>query len=559
MSECLAGQQRKPGASSFLSTRSATLQRRCACGGTVGPDGECAACRAKHLALRHVAAAKGGPTVAPPIVGEVLRSPGTPLDAATRAVMEPRFGHDFGRVRVHTDARATESARAVGALAYTVGRDIVFGGAHYAPTSSAGRRLIAHELAHVVQQNRAPAPRDAAHIPIATSPPYEREAEAAAAIVGEHPGTDAAGGAIRARAERPALMALAPSQFRTNLGSTPQQAAAIRALFADATFKAIWDWLAACSATPQQDLGPLALKVTPGLTIGGVERFGGYSPVPPTLEINPTKPEHRDNPAELVDTIVHELIHAADDLQTSCTAAGAPAAPLAGAVTTTEPTSRAAVAGIPDEARLAKELGPGASNPCEEFIDINATAQQMIVTILTNNIQVARVGRPTLTFVNVILRQDPAALATYEGCRTTACAKPTPVERRREIATCSADVIARSLPTALTPALLPAVVYFDSNADVPRADEAEKIKLIALFLAAHPGTSVELIGHADPVGSTGANLDLGQRRADAVKMQLVSGGVPAAQIRPPTSVGEASPRSTGPATRWLDRAVEIRP
>ncbi|MGB9632210.1 MAG: DUF4157 domain-containing protein [Chloroflexaceae bacterium] len=88
----------------------------------------------------------------PPIVHEVLRSPGQPLDAETRAFMEPRFGHDFSRVRVHTDARAAESARAVNALAYTVGRDVVFGAGQYAPGASAGRRLLAHELAHVVQQ-----------------------------------------------------------------------------------------------------------------------------------------------------------------------------------------------------------------------------------------------------------------------------------------------------------------------------------------------------------------------------------------------------------------------
>lgn len=149
------------------------------------------------------------PSAVPPIVGEVLRSPGQPLDAATRAVMEPPFGHDlspmqvhpgnlqtapteleigpagdryereadqvadatmrrsehgaaqeseprggydFSHVRVHTGARAALAARAVNALAYTVGRDIVFGAGQYAPGTSGGRRLLAHELTHVVQQ-----------------------------------------------------------------------------------------------------------------------------------------------------------------------------------------------------------------------------------------------------------------------------------------------------------------------------------------------------------------------------------------------------------------------
>ena len=96
-------------------------------------------------------------TTAPPIVHRVLGSPGQPLDLATRAFMEPRFGRDFSQVRVHTDATAVESARALGAHAYTVGSHIVFGQGKLAPASSWGRRLIAHELAHVIQQNDMPA------------------------------------------------------------------------------------------------------------------------------------------------------------------------------------------------------------------------------------------------------------------------------------------------------------------------------------------------------------------------------------------------------------------
>ena len=91
---------------------------------------------------------------APAIVQEALRSPGRPLDAATRAFMEPRFGHDFSKVRVHTDATAAESAKVVGARAYTVGSNVVFGAGEFAPGSSAGQRLLGHELAHVVQQSK---------------------------------------------------------------------------------------------------------------------------------------------------------------------------------------------------------------------------------------------------------------------------------------------------------------------------------------------------------------------------------------------------------------------
>jgi len=90
---------------------------------------------------------------AAPEVHDVLRSPGQPLDTATRAVMEPRFGHDFSQIRVHTDSEAADSAHAVNALAYTVGEDVVFGRGQYRPSSLDGQKLIAHELTHTLQQS----------------------------------------------------------------------------------------------------------------------------------------------------------------------------------------------------------------------------------------------------------------------------------------------------------------------------------------------------------------------------------------------------------------------
>ena len=86
---------------------------------------------------------------------DVLRSAGRPLDAEARAYFEPRFGHDFGDVRVHANREAAESAREVGARAYTVGNHVVFGAGQYAPASAAGRQLLAHELTHVLQQASA--------------------------------------------------------------------------------------------------------------------------------------------------------------------------------------------------------------------------------------------------------------------------------------------------------------------------------------------------------------------------------------------------------------------
>lgn len=81
-----------------------------------------------------------------------LQGGGRPLPETVRAFMEPRFGVDFGSVRLHTDASAAESARAIDAQAYTLGRNIVFGEGRYAPDTSEGKHLLAHELTHVVQQ-----------------------------------------------------------------------------------------------------------------------------------------------------------------------------------------------------------------------------------------------------------------------------------------------------------------------------------------------------------------------------------------------------------------------
>jgi hypothetical protein len=142
--------------STFAPVRSGLLQRKCACGGTPGPSGECDACRKKRLQRKGDGARAGtqNASTIPPIVHEVLRSPGQPLDAETRAFMELRFGHDFGNVRVHNDAKAAESAQVVDALAYTVGDDAVFGAHQYAPQTNEGQRLLAHELTHVLQQRR---------------------------------------------------------------------------------------------------------------------------------------------------------------------------------------------------------------------------------------------------------------------------------------------------------------------------------------------------------------------------------------------------------------------
>ncbi len=203
----IARSQKAPTTPTFSSVPTGLLQRKCACGQHTGAGGECESCRKKREGtLQRTAVSPSPVNDVLPIVHEVLRSPGQPLDSATRAFMEPRFGYDlssiqvsglgppsmqsqlaisqpedpseqqadaladqvtcmslprrerrydFSGVRIHTDAGAAESARAVNALAYTVGNHVVFGVGQYVPTTIGGKHLLAHELAHTIQQGRS--------------------------------------------------------------------------------------------------------------------------------------------------------------------------------------------------------------------------------------------------------------------------------------------------------------------------------------------------------------------------------------------------------------------
>jgi len=103
--------------------------------------------------LQRVPHHDSAPTNVSGIVEQVVHSYGRPLDPATRSLFESRFGRDFGHVRVHTGAEAAASARSINALAYTAGSDIVFAHGRYSPRTDDGKRLLAHELAHTIQQS----------------------------------------------------------------------------------------------------------------------------------------------------------------------------------------------------------------------------------------------------------------------------------------------------------------------------------------------------------------------------------------------------------------------
>jgi hypothetical protein len=153
-----------------------------------------------------------------PVKDVVGSGGGQPLETSTRHFMESRFGNDFGGVRVHTDARASDSAKAVQAHAYTVGNDIVFQSGHYAPETDAGRHMLAHELTHVVQQRSGPVSGTPAPGGIKISEPsdsFEQEAERHAGTIMSQPPPPAAEAATSA----------APGVQRTEEDAPPVQRA----------------------------------------------------------------------------------------------------------------------------------------------------------------------------------------------------------------------------------------------------------------------------------------------------------------------------------------------
>ncbi|PPD31599.1 MAG: hypothetical protein CTY21_11980, partial [Methylomonas sp.] len=165
----------KPDQSNSMVLSQGFIQRKCACGKQTPGGEECSLCKMKRLRLqkRSISGGNGGLenlTAA----NEAVNSPWVPLDAATRSALEPYFGHDFSRVRIHAGMKSAESAKAENALAYTSGNHIVFGAGQYAPRSASGMNLLAHELTHVIQQQNG---RATAASSTAATEAFEQEAD----------------------------------------------------------------------------------------------------------------------------------------------------------------------------------------------------------------------------------------------------------------------------------------------------------------------------------------------------------------------------------------------
>lgn len=170
--------------------RTNLLQRKCSCNVNPGTHKEYTECHLKPLTVQPSTSKRGGHSAVLQVVNEVLNAPGQPLDSLTRASMESRFGHDFSRVRVHANAKAAESTQALSAQAYTVGHDIVFGAAMYAPETREGERLMIHELTHVMQQGDATYhPADRLTISPSNDPAEQQANQVSDALIKGHPVT----------------------------------------------------------------------------------------------------------------------------------------------------------------------------------------------------------------------------------------------------------------------------------------------------------------------------------------------------------------------------------
>src|SRR5688572_9602215 len=115
---------------------------------------KCATCEEEENLQRKEDGTSAGHEV-PSLVSDVLASGGSPMDDSSRSFMENRFGYDFSKVKIHTDQAAARSAQSINALAYTSGNSIVFNEGEFSPHTGSGKKLLAHELTHVIQQNKA--------------------------------------------------------------------------------------------------------------------------------------------------------------------------------------------------------------------------------------------------------------------------------------------------------------------------------------------------------------------------------------------------------------------
>lgn len=315
---------------------------------------------------------------------------GEPLAAAEREFFEPRLGRGLAEARLHRGPVAERAAARVGARAFALGPD-VFLGADADPASHEGRRILAHELAHVA--------------------------------------ADGGGEAV--------LRRVTLAQFRASLEATSaDHKKVISELFTHPKFIPLITFLDNCPAGTLDYFVGHVTDLVGGVT---VELFGGFNPGTPTseLSVNPFRAEHASNPLEMVDTIVHEVLHAIVTLGPGCTTAAnlnpltgtgitdAQADPqltayfAAGNTLNRASVVAASAAGVKTTGGedvlnyLIRQYGPSASRPKSHFVDLNRPGLDLVTSIISDiHTKFPKIGKETVAFDNVEMSKAEALIPT---------------------------------------------------------------------------------------------------------------------------------------------------
>ncbi len=553
------------------------LQRACACGQHTGGSGECETCKPKGAALQRAAISPApANSSVPPIVNDVLSGSGQPLDAATRAYLEPRFGHDFSQVRVHTDGRAAQSAQTVNALAYTVGHNVVFGSGQYQPHTLSGKFLLAHELTHVVQQNQAATSSSLQPLRLGSShDAAEQEANLNAhAIV-----TNKDASAIKKTTPAsPVLRKFDKSERNeiANLDAVVETASSI-ADDKGAAYMMRWGRFEAGTG------GRGAWEKWNGTKRGE----GSRSEILPNRYVFTCR-------CGLVDMLhFYQLMYIA-------------IAPFQGGnrgatdmgrehELKSEANSRFAAEDTPSNAlgaffgakqstieRQSKFVSNLRSflDRCRpiDFKSLPTTEQDVIVNYYggrtsknepANQNETATPVVLPITACGGALRTLPFVLDADDPDHKTIddyatdpppapapkVAPPPPGPRSEQKLTLDPPTLAPNRSVAVA---LPTSVFFDFDKADIKFEAGIALMWVVQHLKNHPDVKVRLVGHSDPVGTPQYNLSLGQKRADNVAKELLKQGVQPKQILSTTSLGSTQPISyNNPKLTWLDRRVEI--
>ncbi|MDV3353861.1 DUF4157 domain-containing protein [Leptothoe sp. LEGE 181152] len=385
-----------------------------------------------------------------------LRNLGKPLPKSLRAFYEPRFGMDFSGIRIHTEPSVNKIASSLNARAFTLGQDIFFSQQEFQPETTSGKQLLAHELTHTIQQVgghsrlRVRQSRDdAAYVNTNNTTSANDEA----AYVNNNTATPANNTTFHPPLShhptlltKPMIMRLSLERFKKRLDyaekndenelgqqKRTKQELVINELFNHPTFQNLWDWLGNCKCQ-RGDHGPIKLRIRRTFS-DSAQTFGGFDQKRGILTINPKIRAARDNPLELVDTIVHEVVHAISWARRNRLCPGQ-ALPLQKLDIINPPGEKTLLEKIqsrrdpckrnrfstaqepPKELNLVnvkgkiaeldqfERSGPSASDPCYGFQDIREEPQVKIIQIIDDIQQQTNVGESTRTKVNQILRED---------------------------------------------------------------------------------------------------------------------------------------------------------